>query len=183
MPVIVNSTTPVKEKDEWRTPPELFGLLDSEFIFQLDAAATPENALCDYFYTKEEDALGRSWRGLRVFCNPPFSKAGDFLRKGIEEFKKGATCVFLLRADGVETKWWRDNLLKENNVYNADSQELYESRFQIRFLTPRVNYLKPVGTRQIGVKFPSAVVVMRPTWAPNVFWWSWKKELEVAKKV
>ena len=51
MPVVGKSNTPPSEKDEWRTPPALFKILNGQFHFQLDAAATSENALCPLFFT------------------------------------------------------------------------------------------------------------------------------------
>lgn len=60
--------------DSWETPQWLFDWLDSEFHFTLDAAANHENAKCKHYFTKEDDALSRSWYGYTVFCNPPYSR-------------------------------------------------------------------------------------------------------------
>lgn len=169
MPIITKTNTPLSEKDEWRTPPELFRLLNGEFLFELDAAATKENALCGTYL--EKHSLDLPWAPLRTFCNPPFSRAGDFLRKGVEEFEQGATCVFLIRADGVETKMWSEILMR-----TSSSHGLLRPKFQIRFLTPRVNYLNPDGICQKGVTFPSAVVVMSPLYEPKCYWWPWKED-------
>lgn len=178
MPVLVNSSTPVKDKDEWRTPPELFALLDYEFNFEVDAAATRENSLCPNFWSKKASALTTApWYGYRVFCNPPFSQTGDFLRKGVEETAKGAICVFLVRADGIETKWWTKNLLRPANLGIGKFYGMSGPQYQIRFLTPRVNYLEPVGNRRKGVTFPSAVIVMG-RYDPEVFWWNWKEAVK-----
>lgn len=49
--------------DNVATPQWLFDELDAVFHFDLDAAATPENAKCARFYTKEDDALKKSWGG------------------------------------------------------------------------------------------------------------------------
>ena len=43
--------------DEWPTPQKLFDTLDATFHFTLDPCATPENAKCAKFYTKEQDGL------------------------------------------------------------------------------------------------------------------------------
>lgn len=183
MPVVVNSSTPAQEKDEWRTDPVLFALLDEEFDFHIDVAATEENHLCPLYYDKEDDALARPWvipnRIVhRVFCNPPFSRAGDFLLKGREEAKKGAICVFLVRADGIETKWWRDGVLSLEDEQNT---RIYSPAYQIRFLSPRVNYLRPDGTKASGVTFPSAIIVMG-LYDPDVYWWNWKEAALTWKK-
>src|SRR5690606_16673629 len=116
MPVVLNTNTKESERDLWRTPPFLFRLLNDGIRFHLDAAANHENALCPQYYTIEHDALSRPWfvpdEGItRVFCNPPFSRTGEFLAKGNEEAEKGAMVVFLTRADAMETDWWTDNVV------------------------------------------------------------------------
>lgn len=49
--------------DEWATPQDLFDKLDATFHFTLDPCATPENAKCAKFYTKEQDGLKQDWGG------------------------------------------------------------------------------------------------------------------------
>ena len=183
MPAVVNTNTPAQEKDEWRTDPVLFSLLDMEFDFHLDAAATRWNALIPWYYTEEDDALTLPWfipesNIFKVFCNPPFSRVGDFLLKGREEAAKGAICVFLVRADGVETKWWQDGVLSLEDDMNT---RIYSPTYQIRFLTPRVNYFRPDGSKASGVTFPSAIIVMG-LYDPDVYWWKWKESASVLEK-
>lgn len=71
MPVTLNSTTPAELKDEWRTDPVLFQLCNLEFKFNLDAAATPENALCDHYFTAEDNALTKEWGPLHSMTAVP----------------------------------------------------------------------------------------------------------------
>lgn len=49
--------------DEWATPQSLFDKLNATFHFTLDPCATPENAKCAKFYTKEQDGLKQDWGG------------------------------------------------------------------------------------------------------------------------
>lgn len=49
--------------DEWATPQALFDELNATFKFTLDPCATPENAKCAKFYTKEQDGLKQDWGG------------------------------------------------------------------------------------------------------------------------
>ena len=59
-------------KMDWRTPKDFFQKLDQEFHFGLDAAASPENAKCEQYFTPEKDGLSCSWSGYgAVFCYPP----------------------------------------------------------------------------------------------------------------
>lgn len=65
-PALLSSQT-----DEWSTPQALFDELNSTFKFTLDPCATPENAKCAKFYTKEQDGLKQDWSGETIWCNPP----------------------------------------------------------------------------------------------------------------
>lgn len=71
--------------DEWATPDYLYNELDKEFCFNLDAAASEDNKKCDKFYTLSDSGLVHSWYGYRVFCNPPYSKVKDFVKKAFLE--------------------------------------------------------------------------------------------------
>lgn len=49
------------EREDWTTPQNLFDELNAEFNFTLDAAASPENAKCERFFTEEQNALCQNW--------------------------------------------------------------------------------------------------------------------------
>ena len=178
MPVIVDSQTPESEKDLWRTPSPLFYTLNDEFRFHLDAAASPANTLCPLYFSRENSALDKERWGengvRRVFCNPPFSMTDRFLGKGVEQYRHGGVnSVFLIRADGFETGWFRTHLLN----HEPTGPYLQDLRFQIRLLWPRVPYVLPNGTKpKHGPNFPSALVVMFRGYQPGMFWYNWKKE-------
>ena len=54
--------------DEWQTPPELVAVLDAEFAFDLDAAATENNAINNIpWLGRENDALISLWDGEAVW--------------------------------------------------------------------------------------------------------------------
>ena len=77
----------------WITPPDLYKKLDDEFHFDFDP--------CPYPY--KVDGIGIDW-GTSNYVNPPFRKADainshgptDFVRKAIEENKKGKQVVLIL---------------------------------------------------------------------------------------
>lgn len=48
--------------DDWATPEDLYRDLDSEFRFTFDPCPL-----------RGTDGLTRSWKGQRVYCNPPYS--------------------------------------------------------------------------------------------------------------
>lgn len=55
--------------DEWSTPQEFFDKINAIYNFTLDVCATPENAKCERFFTKEQNGLVQDW--FRVACANP----------------------------------------------------------------------------------------------------------------
>lgn len=49
--------------EEWATPQAFFEILNAVFHFTLDPCATPDNAKCAKFYTKEQNGLLQDWGG------------------------------------------------------------------------------------------------------------------------
>lgn len=75
---------------EWATPQAFFDELNKEFDFTLDPCATPQNAKCARYFTKEVDGLKQSWRGERVYCNPPYGRdIGKWVEKAHNETLAG----------------------------------------------------------------------------------------------
>lgn len=146
-----------KASDEWATPQWLFDLLDREFHFQVDAAATKENAKLPAYFEDLDSipTLEFDWycKGAweRFFLNPPYS-AGNidrFMQKAYEESQKGAVVVCLVPC-ATDTKWWHQYAMKAQ---------------EIRFIKGRVRF---VGYDEAGnqVKnsptFSSCVVIFKP---------------------
>lgn len=50
--------------DEWETPIDFFNKMNQEFHFETDVCATPENAKCKRYFTKEQDGLSQRWGGF-----------------------------------------------------------------------------------------------------------------------
>ena len=102
---------------EWETPQDLFDQLDRDFRFTLDAAATPENAKCERFYTKEDDALIQEWTGT-VWCNPPYGRQiGAFVEKGYNAAAEGeADDVVMLLPARTDTRWWHEHVMHSHSI-------------------------------------------------------------------
>ncbi|HCE2128184.1 TPA: phage N-6-adenine-methyltransferase [Vibrio parahaemolyticus] len=130
------------KQDKWQTPPAVFEKLNEEFNFTLDATAEPETALCDHYFTIDDDALTQGWGNQMVYCNPPYSQLKDFAKKAQEEAKKGATVVMLVPAR-TDTKAFHD----------------YLSHGEVRLIKGRLKFLME-GKEQDAAPFPSMVCVM-----------------------
>ena len=89
---LFSSATP-----EWGTPQDLFNALNRRFSFTLDVCASPENAKCPHFFSKEEDGLSRPWSG-RCWMNPPYGRfIGAWVEKARREAENGVLVVGLSR--------------------------------------------------------------------------------------
>ena len=129
---------PAAKRADWRTPLELYLALDAEFVFELDAAATPQNALCARYITPEEDALVQPWAPFRTFCNPPYGRGvAAWLAKATE-----AELAVYLIPSRTETIWWHEYAMKAN---------------EIRFLRGRLKF----GGAKFNAPFPSVVLIYR----------------------
>lgn len=80
---MVSQTLFSSATEEWETPQRLFDDLNEEFHFNWDLAATKSNAKCEYFYTKDDDALNQNWPTNIGYCwlNPPYSNLEKILQE------------------------------------------------------------------------------------------------------
>ena len=123
---------------EWETPLLFFKVLDERYHFTLDVCATPQNAKCAAYYTKEQNGLTKEWRG-RCWMNPPYGREiGTWVKKAYESSCKEALVVCLLPAR-TDTAWWHDYCMKGT----------------ITFIRGRLKF----GGSMNSAPFPSAVVV------------------------
>ncbi len=75
--------------DLWATPQAFFDSINAEFGFELDVCATPDNAKCEKFFTKDDDGLAQEWRGI-VWMNPPYGREiGAWMKKAYESARGG----------------------------------------------------------------------------------------------
>jgi hypothetical protein len=84
--------------DEWRTPSDLLSFFDG-----WDDPCLPGR----------DDGLVREWRDP-TYCNPPYSNPKPWVKKAIEESRRGVRVALLLKHDS-STEWWR--MLHEVGAY------------------------------------------------------------------
>lgn len=101
-------------RDDWETPLELFIPIHDQFRFTLDACASSENTLLYHYYTEADDGFSKPW-APRTWCNPPFSRKLDAIRKAAEEAQAGRLSAVLLPCD-TSTVWFRELLLVASEV-------------------------------------------------------------------
>ena len=133
-------------KQDWETPDEFYEMLDKEFNFDFDPCP-----ISNYTNGGTINGLTMEW-GKSNYVNPPYnSKEQDqFIKKGVEEWKKGKTVVFLIPAR-TDTKRFHDFLLP--NCEPGD----------IRFIKGRLTFK---GAKH-PAPFPSMVCILRGENAKN----------------
>lgn len=101
------SNTPDIVRDLWSTPSELVEWMESEYgDYDIDAAASKENAVCEKFYSKETNCLKRWWGSNKhIWLNPPYSNITPFVKKTIEQMENGNQIDMLLPCD-TSTGWF-----------------------------------------------------------------------------
>lgn len=121
---------------EWATPQDFFDKLDEEFHFDLDVCATPENAKCERYFTKDDDGLSQKWGGV-VYCNPPYGREiGNWVKK-CSEYEGESVMLLPARTD---TRWFHDYIY---------------GKAEIRFIRGRLKF----GGSKNSAPFPSMVVI------------------------
>lgn len=156
---------------EWWTPRDLIAVLDREFQFDLDAAATVENTICERFISPEQDALVTPWMGRNIWVNPPYGKGYDasllkaFIKRGYEQHLEQKNTVVMLLPAYTDPRYWRDYCMRAH---------------EIRFLTGRLAFLDH-GVSKMSARFPSALVIFK--WfsgvcykGTHIWQWDWRNE-------
>lgn len=106
--------------DNWETPSYVYDELNKEFDFDFDPCPINHD-------TSKWDGLKVDW-GNRNFVNPPYSRKlkEAFVKKAIEQSKKGKLCVLLLPVS-TSTVLFHDYILPNKK--------------EIRFIKGRVKFI------------------------------------------
>lgn len=138
------------DREDWRTPRDLFDTLHAEFCFTVDAAANDLNHLLPRYWTRETDAFSQDWRGERVWCNPPYGRdAGRWIAKFAEAARVAEIVVALLPAR-TDTRAFHAHLYRKPNV-------------ELRFLPGRLRFGHPdTGVELAPAPFPSMIAILKP---------------------
>jgi phage N-6-adenine-methyltransferase len=125
-------------RQEWRTERAFWEALNKEFEFDIDVAASKENALKSRYFSEKQDALSDPaiWIDpcepdtcLRAYCNPGFGDLDPWMKKAARQAAldpSAIVCVLGLCAPS--SAWWWDALHEASEV---------------RLLAPRVQFEPP----------------------------------------
>ena len=120
--------------DLWRTPQEVFNTFDKEFDFIADMAASYDNALCDIFFTEDENSLLFDWakklpsKKLKyVWVNPPYSNPMPWVKQAAKAQLGGLGVVMLLNND-QSVGWFVESLKTVSEIRCVISDEAPETK-------------------------------------------------------
>ncbi len=147
---------PNEKVDNRETTPEVFGPLHERFGFTIDVAADDHNAKLPRYYTRQDDGLAQSWRGERVWCNPPYSNIRPWVEKANSEWDLARGDLFgvelivmLLPANRTEQAWWQDLIEPTRDQPGGPSVEFIRGR--MRFINVGDTEIKPNARPPFGV--------------------------------
>jgi phage N-6-adenine-methyltransferase len=115
---MANPYMPVSVTDDWATPKDLWQQANGFHDFELDAAASLSNHLCDEWFgldhpdESRRNGLSAQWVG-RTWVNPPYGR-------GIYDWVKKAALhddlVVMLLPSRTDTKWFHEFVLPNANL-------------------------------------------------------------------
>lgn len=114
-------------KDDWGTPQWFFDYCNERFgPFDLDAAASKENAKCPRFLGKDQHALLRAWEGEKVWCNPPYGRGvtGKWVKQAW--LQSNSREIVMLLPARTDTLWFDDYIINAANVYFIKGRLMFE---------------------------------------------------------
>jgi phage N-6-adenine-methyltransferase len=153
--------------DLWRTPPEVFHNLNTEFNFIADMAASHENALHNQYFTENDDSLSFNWadklqnliapNGVTyAWCNPPYSNPKPWIVAAAQAQDSGLGVVMLLNAD-TSTEWFLNALPWVSEVRNITGY-----RLDGKWKTGRLAFLDETGKPVSGNNKAQFVLIFNP---------------------
>lgn len=130
--------------------------------FDLDVAAEAGHSCADAFIDADADGLASEWAG-RVWCNPPFSDCGAWVRKAHEQVAKKSVILvaMLLPATRTEQVWWQVSVQPWLVMSRHSSGVEISANFlpgRTKFGTPD----DPTADRQGSPKGGCVLLVFRP---------------------
>lgn len=121
-----------KGNDNFETPDWLYNQLDSIFKFTVDAACTRSNCQCKrgFYLDNGFNGLEEDWYGERVFCNPPFSKKADWIKKAHKAVQEEGCPIVVM-------------ILPSNCIDGKAFQTFIYPNYHFEIIEGRVSFIDP----------------------------------------
>jgi phage N-6-adenine-methyltransferase len=132
----MTSYIPKSKSNKWKTPPEIYDPLNSEFHFNYDPCPID-------WIDGNLDGLNSDW-GSCSFVNPPYDKVSDWIKKSYDEYKKGKIVVMLINAI-------TDTIAFHKYIYNI---------CEIRFIKGRIKFIDPSNPSKRNPNVKASMIVI-----------------------
>jgi len=136
---------------DWATPQSLVQWIETYFSipggFDLDVCATSSSAKCGEYFTAEENALTKNWKG-DCWMNPPYNDQETWLNyawKMTHEIK--ASSVYCLIPARTDTKLFHELIMKRASA--------------VYFIKGRIHFQRPGRHTDSGSTHPSMLVIFK----------------------
>lgn len=109
-------------RGKWATPDWVFDPLNQLLRFDLDAAASPDNARCRDYFSQDDNALQQSWRAQSFWLNPPYGQepgTGVWVAYALHQVMTLRNRGCLLIPVKADTGWYHDLVWGSNRVQTS----------------------------------------------------------------
>jgi hypothetical protein len=137
------------------TPRCLIEQLHREFHFTVDACSAldaPSSHVIGRFWSKLEDGLQQSWKGERVWVNPPFDDVERWVLKAW--LSNAEFVVMLIPANRTEQPFWQWHVEPFRDRGWVPNSYVSPLKLSTRFLPSRIRFGHPGNPTGEGVGSP-----------------------------
>ena len=109
------------QRQDYKTPPSIYEpILEllNRYKFDMDVCCSEPNIPAHQYIMAPENGLIASWCGF-CFMNPPFKFAKYWITKAVAEAAKGVVVFSVLPADRLETNYYQQLILKNEDCMFA----------------------------------------------------------------
>ncbi len=115
------------DEDSYETPKMLVQRMAANygFNFELDAAATKQNKICEFFL---DDALHQEWvigsLHVDVWCNPPHSLTEEFMRRAHVQHKKHNITICMIVPTNCQSAGFWQQLIENETLCMVENHPI-----------------------------------------------------------
>lgn len=118
-----------------------------DFNFDLDAAASKENAKARLYIDKEMDSFKTDWDG-HVWLNPPYGNMIEpFIKRAIQQ-RENCESIWVLVPARTDTKWFHDLVIPNAN--------------EVYLIRGRLNFIHDSSVKDSNAPYASILIRIMP---------------------
>lgn len=148
--------------NDWQTPDDIFAAFDDRFNFVIDLAASPQNAKCSRFITREQNSLSMDWAQLVGnrwgWLNCPYDNPLPWVTHSVLTQRNGSGVVMLLNND-CSVRWFRRGINAASEIWHFVSNDEDKPNYR----NGRIGFVDPAtGIQENSGKKPQLAFIFDP---------------------